>query len=488
MQKKAEQKNYLRQNPHLKQSSPEKPKKKKKLRKKKTDGSHTSGGFFTRGLTPKTSSSRMPQLSQQLSERSVEGSSFVFKRPDLLKDALAAPAQNFLRRMSHSHKIRDFNEKGGEEKTTPDEVVRREYSTMQEFICFYSSSESESDKEELTRGLSLLRREPPPAHCRREEREAYLRENMRMMRHYNQQRIRAEQVQKEKEDVSMDTSNEGKIGAATETRKTQTDVTGKLRVKLQLEMREGFGIDIEKLINSMRDLKRDSNTRATALHPGKGQWGEDEAEQSFDSEGEFDVSSNESSIHDSDVLKDLKGEDESSQGAVESEDEKEDLKLEKILQKSEEMAKEAALMRLIEVVQPAYADTLRVNVMKLKGDETRTIKNSIVQKFLLKSEGSEKIHDSEVVKVRKNYMAYKHQLLFFQKYFLRWKKSGFLSLTPRVEGHDAARERDDAARRDGPAHAQEGAQAGGRRRRRGEPAPRGRRKVHHQHALPHRQA
>lgn len=86
------------------------------------------------------------------------------------------------------------------------------------------------------------------------------------------------------------------------------------------------------------------------------------------------------------MLKDLKGDDESSQGAVESEGEKEDLRLEKILQKSEEMAKEAAIMRLIEVVQPAYADTLRVNQMKIKGDETRTIKNSIVQKFLLKGD------------------------------------------------------------------------------------------------------
>lgn len=197
-------------------------------------------------------------------------------------------------------------------------------------------------------------------------------------------------------------------------------------------MREGYGIDIEKLINSMRDLKRDSNTRATGLHPGKPQiWAEDEAEQSFDSEGEFDVSSNESSIHDSDVLKDLKGDDESSQGAVESEGEKEDLRLEKILQKSEEMAKEAAIMRLIEVVQPAYADTLRVNQMKIKGDETRTIKNSIVQKFLLKGDSDQKLHDSEVVKVRKNYMAYKHQLLFFQKYFLRWKKS-MLDLLVRI--------------------------------------------------------
>ena len=98
-------------------------------------------------------------------------------------------------------------------------------------------------------------------------------------------------------------------------------------------MREGYGIDIEKLINSMRDLKRDSNTRATALHPGKTQWGDDdEAEQSFDSEGEFDVSSNESSIHDSDVLKDLKDDDETSQGVISSDDEKhDDAKLEKVL-------------------------------------------------------------------------------------------------------------------------------------------------------------
>ena len=252
----------------------------------------------------------------------------------------------------------------------------------------------------------------------------YLQENVRIMKQYNQSRIKAEHLQK---DESFDTSNEGLVGSGPDLRKNRAKMSGKLRTKLQYEMREGYGIDIEKLINSMRDLKRDSNTRATALHPGKTQWGDDdEAEQSFDSEGEFDVSSNESSIHDSDVLKDLKDDDETSQGVISSDDEKhDDAKLEKVLQMSEDLANQAKLIKLIEVAKPAYAESLRVNQMKMKGDETRTIKNSIVQKFLLKNEGNSNIHDHEVVKVRKNYMAYKHQLLFFQKYFLRWKMSEF---------------------------------------------------------------
>lgn len=129
MQKKAEQKNYLRQNPHLKAASPEKAKKKKKARKKKNEGSYTSG-LLTRRMTPKNSSQKLPQLTHQSSEKSMEASSFVFKRPDLLKDALAAPSQNYLRRMTQSHNIRDFKETKGEPNMNTDDIAKKKYTDM----------------------------------------------------------------------------------------------------------------------------------------------------------------------------------------------------------------------------------------------------------------------------------------------------------------------------------------------------------------------
>lgn len=82
-------------------------------------------------------------MTNQLTDKSFEGQSFVFKRPDLLKDALQGPQQNYLRRMTRGHKIRDFHENAKETKTEQDELKVREFATMQEFICFYSSSESE---------------------------------------------------------------------------------------------------------------------------------------------------------------------------------------------------------------------------------------------------------------------------------------------------------------------------------------------------------
>lgn len=45
--------------------------------------------------------------------------------------------------MTRGHKIRDFHENAKETKTEQDELKVREFATMQEFICFYSSSESE---------------------------------------------------------------------------------------------------------------------------------------------------------------------------------------------------------------------------------------------------------------------------------------------------------------------------------------------------------
>ena len=47
---------------------------------------------------------------------------------------------------------------------------------------------------------------------------------------------------------------------------------------------------------------------------------------------------------------------------------------------------------------------------------------NIVKKFKAYTAGDGvSLREREISRVRKNYMAYKHQLLFFQKYFERWK-------------------------------------------------------------------
>ena len=134
-QKKAEQRNQLRLNPHLQLASPERTRgqKKKKKRKKPTGrGSPSSMDLMTRRMGSHSSLSRMASPHQH------ETSSFVFTRRDELKDALTQPKQNFFKRMTNSHRIREFETRG----TGVGTESMREAMSFKDFVNFYSSSDS----------------------------------------------------------------------------------------------------------------------------------------------------------------------------------------------------------------------------------------------------------------------------------------------------------------------------------------------------------
>ncbi len=413
-------------------------------------------------MTPTHSSARLPQLQE---------TSFSFKKPDLLKDAMQGQKQGFLKRMSNSHKIRDFTEPTQQQAP---KMGKREYTRLQEFFDFYSSSDSdyaENDEHNDTF---------------REKTSFKGSDIMRLMKDYNAQRIRKEDVLLQAEE-SIDTSREGesnRVGAGGKRHILRKEQVG-LRGRLQAEMREGFGIDVERLINSMRDLKRDSQAKG-GVHQGRAQW-KDEGEQSFESELEVEASSDESSAHESDLLKDMRDDESNSQVQVESDGEQEKEKLEKALEKSQHMVAESRGMRF-EDIKNKLGDTLRVGLMAQKEDNIQRIKRQIVQKFnyAADDEGAKRrFREEDVTKVRKNYMAYKHQLLFFQKYFLRWKASKRSdSRCPRAEapgrGSGDGGVRGDAR--------EEGAEDGAASGRAQLQAQRRVQDLLEQHALPHAQA